>query len=157
MMQTTIEVQYVNPPKIGKKMGSIKSTDGEYYSVWPDKLHTFQVGGSYTVEYEVVNTNSGTSFKSIKKILDQSGVLPLPTQSGPGPARVPSRGGSTTAEEMFVMGVIGRALQGSGTLPDPIQLKTWVRAARFGWREGFKEDTAPTTGMANELNDEIPF
>ena len=38
-MNKYAQIAYVNPPKPGKKMGSIKTADGEFYNVWPDKLH----------------------------------------------------------------------------------------------------------------------
>ena len=49
---TRIEIQYVNPPREGKKTGSVKATDGKYYNVWPEKLDQFIEGQSYEVEVE---------------------------------------------------------------------------------------------------------
>jgi hypothetical protein len=32
-MNKTITIQYSNPPREGKKQGSVKTTEGEYYNI----------------------------------------------------------------------------------------------------------------------------
>ena len=51
----TVKVQYVNMPKEGKKKGSIKDTEGDYYGVWADKLHDFQAGETYEITFRENN------------------------------------------------------------------------------------------------------
>jgi hypothetical protein len=50
-MRETITVQYVNPPKEGKKP-SIKTTDGRYFNVDADALSAFAAGSTYEIESE---------------------------------------------------------------------------------------------------------
>ncbi len=50
-MESTITPKYVNPPKEGRKTGSVKATDGIYYDVWPESLPQFQPNGVYNVEF----------------------------------------------------------------------------------------------------------
>ena len=59
-MKATIKVQYINQPRPGKKLGSVKTEDGRYFQVWPDKLSSFQPGGTYEVEYESSQFNGKT-------------------------------------------------------------------------------------------------
>ncbi len=53
------------PPKDGKKTGSIKDTNNNWWSVWPDKLGAFDVGKSYRVEYTTWSPEPGKSFHTI--------------------------------------------------------------------------------------------
>lgn len=55
MPTATITVEYVNQPKPGKKMGSIKGSDGQYYGVWPNDLNQFRQGETVTIEYSAIS------------------------------------------------------------------------------------------------------
>jgi hypothetical protein len=44
---------------------------------------------------------------------------------------------------MFTMGIIGRALQGEGRLPDRETLTLWVKTCRWAWIDGFAAISAP--------------
>jgi hypothetical protein len=46
-----ITVAYVNPSPGPRKSGSIKDTDGRYFSAWPDKLKGFEPGETYEIAY----------------------------------------------------------------------------------------------------------
>ena len=128
MHTATIEVQYVNEPKEGKKMGSVKTKDGEYYSVWPDKLANFKPGMSYAVEYTVEDFK-GKTYKTIKGLAKDNKASQQSTATN----------GHTKSVEMFVMGTIGRSLQGTGTFPDGATLEGWIRDARRAWVNGFND------------------
>jgi hypothetical protein len=149
MMHTaTIEVAYVNEPKEGKKMGSVKTTDGEFYSVWPDKLANYIPGAVYEVEY-TESEFKGKTYKTIKGVKSRTG--PAAKAAG---ANAPARNGHTQSVEMFVMGTIGRSLQGTGTYPDKEVLVGWLEDAKDAWEMVFgpkQEKKKP------ELDDEIPF
>ena len=56
----TIKVAYVNEPQAGKKQGTIKTEDGRYFGVYPDKLNQFQVGNTYEIEYSSRQWNGKT-------------------------------------------------------------------------------------------------
>lgn len=143
MPTATIEVAYVNQPKPGKKKGSVKAANGEIYGVWPSDLGRFQVGQQITFNYEE-STFNGQTYKSAK----------FPKGAPPAPTPMAASSGPAKSEEMFVMGVIGRTLQGTGSFPDPVELTNWVKAARMAWRDGFSNKTAE---KFSDLNDEIPF
>lgn len=133
MPTATISVQYVNPPKPGKKQGSVKTVDGQFYGVDPTQLGQFSPGGTYTVEYDT-HTYQGKEYKTFRRM---DGALPLPAPVAT------ARPAHTQAVEMFVMGVIGRSLQGVGTLPDREILTTWVKALRWAWIDGFASISPP--------------
>lgn len=50
-MTKTITIQYLNDVKPGKKMASIKTPDGEYFSVQPAVLKVLKQGATYEIEY----------------------------------------------------------------------------------------------------------
>lgn len=143
MNTATIKVRYVNLPREGKKMGSVKTYDDDYYSVWPSDLGKFEPDQTYTVQYEE-SDYQGKTFKTIKFPKGPSRAKPSQTQT--------HTNGSTKSVEMFVMGTIGRSLQGTGTFPDGATLEGWIRDARMAWENGFREPA----GNA-ELDDPIPF
>lgn len=70
-MKTTIKIAYVNQPKEGKKKGNVKTEDGRYFGVWPDKLSQFTPGKTYEVEYET-SSFKGKEYQSIKSIIAES-------------------------------------------------------------------------------------
>lgn len=142
-MQTeTVTVAYVNDPKPGKRYGSIKTEEGHYYSVQPAQLALFKKGGTYQINYKFDDTGQYRNFVSM-------------AGASPGNKSLPNGNGHTKAEEMFVMGVIGRAIQGSGTVPDEATLTSFVRHAKNAWRKGMAE--APARGDEPPFNDEIPY
>ena len=166
-----IQVAYVNPPKPGKKMGSIKSTAGDYYSVYPDKLGLFTVGQVYSIQVDV-SAQGYKSFKGFAGAVSNNGLgavgsmapignMQAAKLAAPRPMGAPN--GGTKSEEMFVMAVVGRALNGAGTVPDLDTLTQWVRDSRQAWRDGFN-DPQPSQ-QAQQLaaqypsapNDDIPF
>jgi hypothetical protein len=147
MHTATIEVQYVNEPKEGKKMGTVKTVDGEYYSVWPDKLSLYKPGGTYEVQY-TESPFQGKMYKTIKAVKGAGGQPSRAQASG----TASSPRGNTQSREMFAMGTIGRCLQGSGTYPDGATLEGWLRDAFQAWDNA----TAPAPAK-NDLDDEIPF
>ena len=151
MIETDITVQYVNPPKEGKKRGTIKTTDDVIYGVF-DLLDRFAVGCKYTIGYETHEFDAGRgdgpqTYKTIKKVV---------AGPPPGQALTASRGSPsmTKSEEMFVMGVIGRSLQGTGVIPEYKELVRMVRALRSAWTEGF-EDIPHATAPPPDFDDDI--
>ena len=151
----TVMVQYVNQPKEGKKQGSIKTDDGRYFGVWPEKLCLYTPGEFYEIEYDA-------QYKTVKRIVTGPGASgsasSAPRANGQAQSHSPSH---TKSVEMFVMGVIGRTLQGTGDVPSAAVLTQWVRSLRLAWADGFAASaasaTSATSATKNELNDEIPF
>lgn len=133
MPTATISVQYVDQPKPGKKQGKIKTTSGEYYGVDPTQLGQFSPGGTYNIEYDT-HSFQGKEYKTFRR-MDGALPLPAPVQSG--------RPAHTQSVEMFTMGVIGRCVQGSGTIPDLETLTRWVKTCRWAWTDGFASISKP--------------
>jgi hypothetical protein len=65
MPNLTMTVKYVNPPKQGKQRGSIKGTDDQILGVFADKMHTFEPGQTYDIEYTETASN-GVTYRNVK-------------------------------------------------------------------------------------------
>ena len=50
--KATITVASIIQPKAKGKPGALKDTEGQYWSVWWDKLAQYQVGETYELDYE---------------------------------------------------------------------------------------------------------
>lgn len=146
MAQATIKVAYVNPPKPGKKLGSIKDENGNYYGVWPDKLSLFEPGRTYTIEFTEEN-----GFKNFKKLAGSGG-----SSSARGSGALDAK-----AEEMFVMGFMNRCYQGACSVPSKTELVNGMLALRSAWQFVWDPNTDLPKAAApvpqDDLNDEIPF
>ncbi len=161
MPVANITVAYVNPPKGAAKTGSVKTDAGEYIRVWNDKLSLFAPNGKYTIEYTDENYN-GKDYKMFKRMVGNGGPALAPAKANGMATGSPS---TTKSEEMAVMGLIGRTLQGSGGLPDEDTLYHWIVAIRGAWTRGFAAQLGPgPSGVLpssriepDDLNDEIPF
>lgn len=157
MPTATVTVDYINPPKPGGKMGSIKTKEIGYVNVYPDKLFQFTPGQTYTIDYDIKSSPDGTrQFKNFKSIV---GGAPM-SQPKVYAAKPPS--GNSTAQEMFVMGFINRLWQGFGGIPEQAELTEAGRRARHAWNDIWADP--PKTGVVSsaiqrqeELDDEIPF
>jgi hypothetical protein len=143
-MQATVQVKFVNQPREGKKMGTIKCEDGTIIGVWPNKLNLFQQGQTYTIEYE-----QNGDFKNFKRIIPGA------------PNTAPSNGKSEDLGQcgMFIMGVMGRCFQGTSQLPDERVLTDIVRHLRKAWTNGMKDLPSDPPGMkgGGPIDDEIPY
>lgn len=131
MPTATIVAEYVNPPKPGKKQGSVKGNDGHYYGVDPSQLGQFTQGGTYTIEYDT-RIFQGKEYRNFRRM---DGVAPQ-TASKPST----SSSSHTKSVEMACMGIVGRAVQGVGTVPDGETLMRWFMDIRSAWIATFTED-----------------
>jgi hypothetical protein len=117
-----IEVAFVNRPNKNPKFGSIKGTDGIYYSVGADVLDRYRQGQTFDApvssrEYQ------GKTYYSIPDSFDPNtvgAIIPQPNGHAPAPSRpasTPSNGNGSNQyrnpREMFLCEVVGRAM-GSG-------------------------------------------
>jgi hypothetical protein len=64
-MTMTMTVKYVNPPKAGKQRGSIKGADDQILGVFADKVHLFEPGSTYEIEY-TETVSSGVTYRNVK-------------------------------------------------------------------------------------------
>jgi hypothetical protein len=65
MPSMTMTVKYVNPPKAGKQRGSIEGTDDQILGVFADKMHLFEPGSTYEIEF-TETTSGGVTYRNVK-------------------------------------------------------------------------------------------
>ena len=151
MNEITITVQYVNQPKPGRKTGTIKTTGGQYYNVWPDKLHLFQPGGTYKVTYES-REHEGVTYNTVKgaeiiAVGPQAAPVqsPAPTQQASQAAPAPqiqapepfNRAVDPTPERIYVCGITNAWVRAHPTDFNAVNLIAVTNAARQAWAETF--------------------
>lgn len=141
MPTATITVKYVNPAKPGKKQGSVKTPDGQYYGVWADKVASFQQNTIYEVEYEERAGQDGTTWRTIKSFTEKGKA-----QSG---YNGPRRSGNTyretsvkDAERIFVCGAINAGLSSGRLEFTQTALIETVNILRDVWDATFGQDGA---------------
>jgi hypothetical protein len=66
MNAAVIKVAFANPPREGKKRASVKTDDGDFFLVFPEKLGLFQPGRTYRVEFSEKDYK-GQTYKTITK------------------------------------------------------------------------------------------
>lgn len=178
MATATVTVQYVNQPKEGQRKGSIKTTDGSYYGVWPDKLGLFTKGGTYQIEFTETVSDSGKVFRDFKQMVG------APTQGGYSGPRRGSNGGNyrptapQDAERMFVCSILNAFAQSDTDVRLDEGLVDHVNTLRHVWQETFGQDVVGETrqesaarivqqparptpmasrGQRDDMDDEIPY
>ena len=153
MTQATLTPKYVNPPKPGKTLGSIKDQGDTLWLCEPGLLGSFSPGKPITVEYETMKFRDGTERPKI------TGVVHGATNGSAPAQEAPRNNGhsSNQGREIFVTGIVGRGV-GGGT----ITLETfdaWVSKALLAWDTMIDPRTKPTPKPQADpgLNDSIPF
>lgn len=140
-----ITVQYVNDPKPGKKWGSIKTTDGQYYSGPPAVLKLFQPGETCKIDF-TLGGNDGT-LKAVKRKHEVPPALQRPVAPAPRARTNPS-----DSEQIFVTAIVKHiATADMGRDEGKALVNLWrsVYADTFG---------SPAKQQINsEFNDEIPY
>jgi hypothetical protein len=101
MPTTTMTVKYVNPPKAGKQRGSIKATDGQILGVFADKLHLFEPGSTYEIEYTETISN-GVTYRNVKSATVIAAPADTPTPPAPATFHGYRETSPTDAKRMFV-------------------------------------------------------
>lgn len=174
MPQTTVTLQYVNPPKPGKSWGSVKTPDGTRFAIPGAMISQVQQGGTYTFDY----TEGANGFLGINTVFPaQEGAPVAPPQPAPAPmapppyqpppqapmAIQPQHAPSTghfednKARDIFVTGVIGRAFHGTGQVPDGHTLAAMVRSCIDGWENGHKPAAPPAPAPEPYPNQSGPY
>lgn len=69
----TIEVKSAEPPKEGKKKGTVKAADGTVFWVWPDKLGLLRPGNVYEIEFSE-DEFRGKTYRTITKCRPRQGA-----------------------------------------------------------------------------------
>lgn len=123
---TTIEVAKAEPPKAGKKQGTIRTTSGEVLGVWPDKLGLLRPGNSYLVEFSEREWN-GRTFKTITKVQPQAAN-----------ANNSKAASGDDREFEFVARVLSASIQACAVTYTREGLTDAVRMLRNVYRDGMK-------------------
>lgn len=157
MPQTTITVQAIQSPAIGKKQGKIQDTSGAMWNVWGDKIQNYREGVTYDVTYEEQEFND-RKYNLISKGTPSNAAPRLAAQpksdGWPGPAPQISMTGTPKDEMIFVCGVVNNAMSNTNINPFEItltELIAMVDKARSAWR-----NTLGKSQKADDLADEIP-
>ncbi len=150
-----ITAAYVNPPKQGRKNGTIKDASEILYLAKPPILAQFQPGGQYKINYEEYVIN-GTSFKEIKSAEQVGGAA-----SGGNPsagARRTYGQDEGLAERIFVCGAVNATLGNPNVKPYELAgmgLVELVNKYRKVWQLTFGGGV--TKAADDDMSDEIPF
>lgn len=156
-MDATFTVRYVNHPQAGKKKGTIKTTNDEYYLVTPAMLSQFSEGGTYTVSYEAHDFR-GKTYKTVQAILEASAAPPKQQgKSWGGGGWSPEK-----EEQVFVTALLKSFIEAGRISPNGTELKTAIGVLRGVWGETFGAPKAVAgapkkTTAAEDMNDGIPF
>ena len=152
MTQATVTPKYVNPPKPGKTLGSIKDQGDVLWLCEPGLLGSFSPGKPVTVEYETMKFRDGTERPKITGVVHGTTNGAAPTHETPrGNGHSPNAG-----REIFITGIVGRAM-GSGKFPIE-DLNKLTFAAAAAWDSVMQEKRpAPPAQADPGLNDSIPF
>lgn len=155
MSQANITVAGITPPAAGKKQGDIIDTQGNKWKVWGDKLHLYQMGGSYSITYET-NEFKGQQFNVIKTV-NPAAPQQQPRVQQPAPVQAAQQGQQFTSKDemIFVCGVINNAMGNSNINPFEITITEFismVNKSRQAWRNTFGKSQS-----GGDMDDEIPF
>jgi hypothetical protein len=101
MPTMTMTVKYVNPPKAGKQRGSIKGTDDQVLGVFADKLHVFEPGSTYEIEY-TETVSSGVTYRNVKSATAVAAAPPSSNASTPAVHNTYRETSASDAKRMFV-------------------------------------------------------
>ena len=151
-MQVQITPRYINQPRDPSwSHGSIKGTNNQLYSVDKNALGMFQQNVPVVVTLE---RKPNQKYPQIIAVNGQPlgfGAAPAPAgmtpigQALPQLPMPPQQSGPSVSPELdkamhiFVTGIIGRALHGTGSVPDFNTLSSMVYNARRAFLEGMAE------------------
>lgn len=127
----TIEVKYADPPRDGKKQGTVKTADGAIYGVWPDKLGLLRPGNVYEVEVTERKYN-GRVYRTIVK------AKPQAANSNTNAHKPAQSNTNLDAEGEFVARVLSASIQACAVDYNRESLTTTARMLRQVYRDGMK-------------------
>ncbi len=143
MPEIEITCQYVNAPKPGKRLGSVKSSEGEYYYVDPIMLKRFSVGEVCTIEYEAKPRDGGGEWKTIKRKISTSAAPPVP--------QIRARTAPADSKQIFVTALLKGMVTPQDTVTTIIAKGGMVKNA---YEQLFGTEAKQTTETI--MKDEIP-
>ena len=147
LKEIEITCQYVNFPKPGKRLGSIKTSEGEFFGVEPSLLRIFQQGEVCVVEYTESPKTGGGVWKNIKRKISST-----PTALQKPPIQYPrARTNPVDQEQMFVVGLLKEMVTWDHTAIEIVEKTNDLRKV---WRNTFG---GSETNRDDEMRDEIPY
>ena len=131
-------IAYINPPKEGKKKGSVKLEDGNYIGMWPNQLDQFSQGQAVTLLCES-NEFQGKTYWNYK-----------PSTNGQAQTQTGTQGGAFTPAGMLA----ARANIAAACITSGLSMETFRE-----WWTLVKEDKrpAPPPSDYTPQGEEIPF
>lgn len=141
----TLNPKYVNQPKPGGRLGSVKDEHGALWLVDPGLLPSFHPGQPIEVEWAPMKFSDGKESKKITGIVH--GATSAPADG---------RGSTDKDRDIFVTGVVGRAM-GSGKFAIS-DIPALAVAAMAAWQLVQTGGTATVHARGPEtLDDNVPF
>ena len=150
MNTATIVAKYVNPPGPGKKRGTVKLPDDDFYLVPPAMLGLFKAGGTYEVQYTTSEFN-GMPYKTVASVKEK--------------AAAPTAANSTTSptnyikdEFILACGALNASIRSGKIEPNEESMTRIINDARRSWLKTFGAKKTPEQkAKEDEFNDGIPF
>jgi hypothetical protein len=140
MPTATVTVRWVNQPKEGRKLGSIKTDDNQLFGVWPETLGEFKPNGIYEIEYTERHFDDGKIYKTVKTVAPKGMAPPRPAGnrfSGPRETSMKD------AERMFVCSLLNAAIQSGKVEFSGAKLEAAVNGLRSVWANTFAAEPKP--------------
>jgi hypothetical protein len=138
MPTMTMTVRYVNPPKLGKQRGSIKGIDDQILGVFADKMHLFEPGQTYEIEYTETASN-GVTYRNVKSATAVA-TPPAVTEAAPAAAYNRHRETSPTdAKRMFVCANLSALIRAGEVKNDKASLWNATQLLCSLWDHTFGE------------------
>ena len=143
-----ITIQYVNAPKPGKKFGSIKSSEGDYYGAPPAMLKMFSVGEVCKIEF---TTSEDGQWKSITKKIGGA-----PKQAGPIPVpQIRARSNPVDNEHIFITACLKEFIAAGKVELETTAIVTAVNTIRDAFR--FTLGGLERQRNEKDMQDEVPY
>ena len=143
-----ITCQFVNPPKPGKRNGSIKSAEGDYYWGSQATIAEFRQGEVVKIEYTTKPKDGGGEWRTIVKKI--GGAPPV----SPNIPQVRARSNPSDSEQIFTTALLKEFIAAGKIELSTAEIIAAVNALRSAYRNTFggtekqKNDT--------DMQDEVP-
>jgi hypothetical protein len=138
MPTMTMTVKYVNPPKAGKQRGSIKGTDEQILGVFADKLHLFEPGTTYEIEY-TETTSSGVTYRNVKSATAVAAPATAPSTGAPAAHNTYRETSANDAKRMFVCANLSALIRAGEVKNDKASLWNATQLLCSLWDHTFGE------------------
>lgn len=145
MSKTTIQVAYLDEPREGKKTYSVKSSDGQRFGIFPEKVKEFGVeaGKAFEIEYSS-REYQGKTYHTITKATAVNG-----SNGGNGSAPVAVNGG--TSREDYWARKEQREIAKEPRIERQAAQKAAIETLKLAQAMGFPPDVVNMTGLFDAI------